>query len=330
MDLSQLCVVTCISNPVRYKSRYELYRKFEKMCHDAGVTFVTIEQAFGDRDFVLTTDGDPLDLQVRSIDELWHKENMLNLAIAYAVQKNPKLKYVAWVDADVFPMRDGRDWFEETWHQLQHYQVVQMFEWSVDLDPNYNQLSEKRHGFIAKYFQEGFVPPTVAGKWRKPNDPNSYYGGGYGVQGHSGFAWAASIDALNAVGGLIDKAILGAGDWHMAHGLVGAMSLSIPHIVSPQYKKYLLSWEKLATRHIKRDVGYVSGTIYHYWHGKKVDRKYWDRWKILADNDYDPYKDLKRDAQGLYQLESYYPRQLMLRDQVRAYFRQRNEDSIDV
>ena len=331
MNLDEFQVVTCVSNPVRYKSRYELYRKFEKMVHDAKVQLVTVEMAFGDRPFVLTESTDPCDLQLRSVDELWHKENMLNLGIQHALKINPKTKYIAWVDADIFPMRDGREWFEETWHQLQHYQVVQMFEYSVDLDPNYNQLSDRRQGFIAKYIHDGFVKPSVL---NSKSIPTYYYdkkqSSRVGVPGHSGFAWAASVDALNSVGGLIDKAILGAGDWHMAFGLVGSMALSVPNHVSSKYKDYLMQWENLATRHIKRDVGYVSGTVYHYWHGKKVDRKYWDRWKILADNNYDPTLDLKRDSQGLYQLETHDDRQIMLRDQLRMYFRQRNEDSIDI
>lgn len=330
MDLSELCVVTCISNPVRYRSRYELYRKFEKMVHDAGANLLTVEMAFGDRPHVLTEKSDKWDLQLRSIDELWHKENMLNLGIQQALQVNPKTKYIAWVDADVFPMRDGREWFEETWHQLQHYQVVQMFEWSQDLGPTYNPLGGLRHGFIAKYINDGFVRPV---KTKNGGEPQYYSyakaNSEPGHPGHTGFAWAASIDAINSLGGLLDKCILGSGDWHMAFALVGSGQLSIPSVMTDDYKKYVDVWQDMATRHIKRDIGYVSGTIYHYFHGRKVDRKYWDRWKILSENKYSPYTDIKRDAQGLYQLETFDDRQIMLRDQLRMYFRQRNEDATE-
>jgi hypothetical protein len=45
---------------------------------------------------------------------------------------------------------------------------------------------------------------------------------------------------------------------------------------------------------------------------------------VLRDNDYDPRTDIARDWQGVYQLTGNKPR---LRDQIRAYFRDRNEDS---
>ena len=52
------------------------------------------------------------------------------------------------------------------------------------------------------------------------------------------------------------------------------------------------------------------------------------RGKILVENGYSPYTDIKYDAQGVLQLETWEPRQLKLRDQIRAYFRMRNEDEI--
>lgn len=49
------------------------------MCRRAGATLWTIEAAFGDRPFDLTQADDPLDVQVRIRDEMWHKESLLNL-----------------------------------------------------------------------------------------------------------------------------------------------------------------------------------------------------------------------------------------------------------
>ena len=52
-DLSQFYVVTPVSNPVRYKRRYELYWRFKEMCEAADVKLITVEQAFGLRPFML-------------------------------------------------------------------------------------------------------------------------------------------------------------------------------------------------------------------------------------------------------------------------------------
>lgn len=323
--LKNFHIVTCISNPVRYQSRYRLYKQFAEMVKGAGANLTTVEQAFGDRPFQITERNNPNHLQVRSIDELWHKENMLNLGIQHIMQMNPDAKYIAWIDADVFPMMPPIDWFLETVAQLQHYEVVQMFEWSVDLTPDFNHLGPRRHSFIAEYIDNGYMKPVKAGTWADEKD--TYYGS---RNGHTGFAWAANVEALTKIGGLLDIAIIGAGDWHMAHGLVNSIEMSIPFQSTVKYREKLMQWQELADRHIKQDVGFVSGTIYHYWHGKKKDRAYSSRWEILNNNGFDPDVDLKKDVQGMYVLETHDARQRRLRDEIRSYFRSRNEDSIDI
>ena len=56
-----------------------------------------------------------------------------------------------------------------------------------------------------------------------------------------------------------------------------------------------------------------------------------DRWKILTENQFNPNTDIKRDWQGLFQLEDHGDmRSIKLRDDIRKYFRARNEDSIDL
>ena len=64
-----------------------------------------------------------------------------------------------------------------------------------------------------------------------------------------------------------------------------------------------------------------------HWHGKIANRKYQDRPRILKRNHYDPLVDVSYDSQGVLQLTGQKPR---LRDDLRAYFSDRNEDSIDL
>lgn len=321
LDLSNFMVVTMISNQLRFSSRYTLYRKFEQMVASSGVKFVTAEVAFGDAPFMITDRDNPMHLQYRTVDELWVKEMAINGAINYALQLHPDVKKIAWIDADVFPVQDPLDWFEQTSKSLDHYEFVQMFETAQDMTPDFNPIGKLQTGFMAAYVKSGYAKPTRAGFWDL---------GGYSRHGHPGYAWAANVDALNKVGNLIDFSILGSADRNMATGLIGCIDYSFPDQVSGGYKKALLDWQDRATRYIKRDVGYVPGMIYHYWHGKKKSRGYSDRWKILVNQEYDPTIDIKRDAQGLYILETWDDRQIMMRDLIRSYFRARNEDSIDV
>lgn len=318
MDISKLYVITMISNPIRYKSRYELYRKFATVMKEAGANLITIELALGDRPFEITERDNPHHIQLRTLDELWHKENALNIAINYVAQLDPDAKYIAWVDADVLPMRPVREWLEETVHQLQHYHVVQMFETAIDLNHQHKMIGKPQHSFMAQYIQSGCQLPDRGGFWENYYDK---------IHGHPGYAWAATTEALSALGGLIDFAILGASDRHMALGFIGCMDQGL-ECKSDAYIQKLLQWQERSERWIKRDVGYVQGSIYHFWHGSKENRGYTSRWKILADNQYNPNTDIKADHQGLFQLETWEPRQMRLRDQLRAYFRQRNEDSI--
>lgn len=324
-DLSHFWVITVISNPKRYQRRYELYWKFREMCKSAGVNLITVEQAFGDRDFMVTDAGNMNHVQVRTVEELWHKENMINLGIQRAKQVDQQAREVAWVDADCFPMSTPRDWFEETWHALQHYEFVQMWEYLINFGPQNQPISNPQMSFMAVYEAAGFQVP------KEKNVKHTLAGNSGMISlGRPGLAWAANVSALNQVGGLIDFCILGSGDWHMAHGLVGAMNQGAKEFKLSKYSQALLDWQDKAEKWIKRDVGCVKVTVGHWFHGNKENRQYGSRGNILIDNKYDPHVDVKYDAYGLLQLETYEPRQIRLRDQIRGYFGQRNEDSIDL
>jgi hypothetical protein len=145
--------------------------------------------------------------------------------------------------------------------------------------------------------------------------------------GLSGLAWAANVETgLDKIGRLMDFSILGANDWYTAHALVGMLSDKTIGVPPGKYLDKMLQYQTLCERWIKRDVGVVKGTVVHDFHGRKALRGYGTRNRILNDNHYDPDLDIKYDTQGLWQLETWEPRQIRMRDQIRAYFGQRNED----
>lgn len=299
-----LYVVTAVFNPHRYKTRIKLYKDFEKYVNDSGAKLLTVELVYGDRDFVVTQEDNSFHLQLRTNTELWHKERMLNLGI----QNLPKnWKYVAWVDADVVFARP--DWVHETIQLLQHFPVIQMFSQAVDLTPKYEIL--KTHTGMLYAYYEG-----------KMDDNTGTY-----ERYHPGFAWAARRDALNMLGGLLDIPILGSADRHMALSLIEKVKDSYPKDISVGYCEQLEMWENRCKHYIHKNVSYMPGVLLHQWHGKKVDRRYKDRWKILVKHKYDPEFDIKLDTQGLYQFTERNP---YLEQDIRKYFQARNEDSIDI
>lgn len=161
-----------------------------------------------------------------------------------------------------------------------------------------------------------------------PNPPIPYYGGlppgGPGVYMHPGFAWIMRRSTFHELGGLIDWAIAGAADHHMAWAMLGLGVESCHTKISQSYKDKILNWQRRAIDSIRGNIGYTTGTIIHHWHGPKAKRQYWKRWDALVSANYDPEIDIVRDTQGLYQLSKHNSK---LRDGLRCYFQQRNEDA---
>lgn len=296
---SLLYVVTVISNPAQYEKRYQLFTEFcDRMLQNSQVYLYTVELQQRARPFMTNAN-----LKLRTKDELWHKENLINIA----VQNLPDTwEYVCWVDADLHFQNDN--WVQETIDALQTYEIVQPWCHCIDMGPKFETL-QVHTGFFYQYCN---------GEQWKPS--------GYGKYWHPGYAMAYKKSAFNSIGGLIDFAILGSADFHMAMSLIGDVDKSLNHALHPNYKKLCKIWEERCEKHINRNVGYVHGTIMHYWHADKKNRRYIDRWKILVNNNYDPLRDIKRDHNGVFQLETL---KYKLRDDIRRYFRQRNEDSND-
>ena len=115
----------------------------------------------------------------------------------------------------------------------------------------------------------------------------------------------------------------------LAPAIVGEAAEVVYPGVHPAYRAAVLRWQERA-KALRRDLGYVAGTVVHHWHGRKVDRQYWTRKRVLVESQFNPDTDLARDSQGLWRLvDDGSDRFITLRDGLRAYFRARHEDSID-
>lgn len=302
-----LYVIGVISNTQRFHSRYRLAREWIKaMEATPHVSLKMVEIAYGDRQFEVTEHNNENHLQLRSHQEIWHKENMINLGVARLLPKH--WKYVAWIDCDVFFRDSG--WALETIQQLQHYPVVQPWSDCVDLGFHGNILQHFK-SFCSQHRKH--IP-----KQTHPSQPYQY--------AHSGFAWACTRYFWENVRHLMEFPILGSADHHMAFGMIGEVNKTVHHGMTHAFKRKAIEWQDAACRVTHGDgVGYLKGRIEHMFHGPKAQRKYRERWQIFVDNKYDPDKDIGYDSQGLiYVLDK--PK--LLQD-CRDYMSQRNEDSID-
>lgn len=253
----KLHVVIPINNYAQWKRRYELFHQFcERMKKEKDIVLYIVEVALGDRPFMATERNNPRHLQLRTQHELWHKENSINLMVQ---RFDPSWKYMAWIDADI--TFDNKNFVQDTIHALQHYEIVQMFQSAINKGPNGEVLNTKK-GFMYQYISGATFPYGKKGKYE---------------EFHPGWSWACTRSAFEHMGGLIDFAILGAGDHHMALAFIGKSEYSYHKDVHKNYKKLIKAFEKRCEKFIKRDVGYVKGTIIHEWHGSFTNRRYHDR-----------------------------------------------------
>jgi hypothetical protein len=300
-----LYVIGVISNPVRYHSRYRLFREWKKRMEETPcVKVVTCELAFGHRKHEVTDPMNPFDLQLRTNQELWHKENLINLATR-ALPKH--WKYVAWIDCDIsFP---DKGWAQETLHQLQHYDLVQPWRDCVDLGVN---------GNILQHFQSfAYIHSLGVRKQTHPSQPYKY--------AHSGFAWACTRKFWENVKGLMERCIVGSADHHMAWASINQVEHSVHGKMPDSFKRYAKEWQRDAFRVTQGNLGYVKTRIEHHFHGPKSKRYYRERWQMFIDHQFDPYTDLSYDEQGVLRLNG----KPALEEEIRKYFRSRHEDSIE-
>lgn len=302
-----LHVAAMYSNPQRWNTRLRLFNDFRRhMASMPNIRLYVGELAYGNRPFEVTSANCPTDFQFRSQDELWHKENILNLVIQ---QFDPGWEYGGYCDGDFHWTR--HDLGVETIQELQHYDWVQMFSSHTNLGPDHQVLGNGV-GYVAAIHQR-----LMQGK-----DPHTYT-----WPGSPGGAWAFRREAFSKCGQLLDTCILGSGDYYMARALM-MHEHEHPELYGcgPKYAESILAWHKRAAV-LRGNVGYVDAHACHHFHGPIKNRGYNWRWKILKENAYNPFEDIFRDARGVYRLT---PDKPGFRDDLRRYFQSRNEDQISL
>ncbi len=330
------CVVP-LYNPWRFKSRYKHVTRALKHFHDSGAVIILVEIAFNRREFVFADSGldDTLAecnihgegkfkhkyIGLRTKDELWLKEAAINIGVQHLPYD---WQQVAWLDGDIHFAHPS--WVGQTIQKLQHVKFCQMFSLAHDLDPTYAVMpSSHPHAYGLSWMEAYRRGDLPVGPQKKAG---AYAGGIW-----PGLAWSTTREAWDQVGGLMDFAIWGGSDYTTAFALLeltekdGMMHSGL----HSNYKKLVNEWADRCKRYIRKNVGNIDGSVFHHFHGSKVDRGYGEKHRLLAKIGFDPLRHLKRDSQGLWQLhddgsDAY----VHLRDAMRAIAKMRNEDSTEV
>jgi hypothetical protein len=350
-----LWFVVAISNPLRFKTRYALFRKtIEHLLHDVRANVCVIECSLGDRapqviDGMDARDtpknhqingpmpadhydrNDPLDFTPQEItiftnnkSMLWTKENLLNNA---AHNLPTDCKYIVFLDGDITftnPLRV----VPEIIHALQIYTVVQPFQTCSDMNPD--GIPMQSHVSFGYCHAQGM-------EWNKGNsdymDDNKQKSSSFSVLQncpsgnlwHPGFGLAFRAEVFNDIGGLLETAILGAGDHHMCSALIGKAHLSYPNNIHKEYKNQVLNWQKRALACTNYLFGYAPLHISHGYHGPKKNRMYIERWSILT-RWYNPTEHICYNRHRVLEFSKSAPPEMI--HEIILYFRQRNEDAI--
>lgn len=310
---STLYVVIPVSNPVRYHSRYRLAREsIRRHVATANVKVIVVEAAYGDRHFEMKCLCEELGVDfipLRIKTEIWIKENMINLGIRFAIVKYGA-NYLSWVDADV--EFENPEWALETIHQLQHFPILQPWQSAINLGPTGNV--SKSFNSVGEQIRKGIAPAPKGGK-RYTGDPYIF--------GHTGYAWACTRRFWEHVGGLIEFAILGSADHHMALGCRGYYSHSVHSMMKGPFMAGCHAWQMKAMQLTHGRIGWVDGFIKHFHHGPMSRRNYVNRWEILIEHGFDQTTDLRKDSQGVIYLAD----KPLLEHAIQEYNRSRLEDS---
>jgi hypothetical protein len=312
LDPKNLHVFAAFFNFNRRDSLVRNFLRFQEHCRQLGVTLHVVELVLGNMPFEITTAYDHLHTQLRTDSEFFQKENLINVGIRNALITFPEMEYIAWVDTDVTFF--NRTVAIDTMYLLNRHPVVQMWSMANDLDPDGHPLVYKNNGqtqvaMSLAYCHQHHYPVVPAN---------------FGFEWHSGYAWAMRRSTWEALGGLYENTIIGAADYHMAWAFIGRPAFGIHGKASAEYIKDAMAWCERAARIIRSDLGCVRGLIHHHWHGRKVDRRYVERWSVIVDHGFSPSRDLWKDGMGLLHLTDRNPQ---LRYAIREYMASRNDDA---
>ncbi len=358
-----LHVAVAYVNPFRRRTVRVLannFRRWLEKCPNVQMHFG--EAAYGERPWELTDPSqNPLDVQFRTRAELFHKENILKRTIQ-TFPPGWKYGCIIDADFHIQSHPWALETIHQLQHYAFVQPFSNYVDVGGGIYGQSDLAMRVNTGFMFNYINNGFkVSPKYFNTTINPKDPKGDFpktktakeilidsmlksGATWGLleveddyaaamaqeggvfmrgTGATGGALAFRRDAYDAVGGLMDKCILGHGDWYMSFGLVDVEPPDI-HIrgYTDDYLGYIRAWRKRA-QVLQKNVGYTDAFAVHYFHGSKTRRAYSSRDLILAKHGFSPVTDIFDDYQGIYQLT---PDKPAMRDDIRQYFISRQDD----
>ncbi|MBF0199351.1 MAG: hypothetical protein HQL32_16675 [Planctomycetes bacterium] len=282
MQPNPLLCICVYYNPCGYEQRLINYRTFRSHLQ---APLLTIELAYGSKPFVLQNETGRL-IQLRTNSILWHKENLINIALKSVGEEYP---YVALVDGDI--LFGNPAWYDDAIAALKSVEIVQLFEHRVLLQPGVQSLPTEYDGQVGWGPEERIPGIIKACKDLRLDDQVKGARVLIRGMGNPGYGWAMRKEVLAK--GLYDRLIIGGGDNILAWlALRIELFPSLPNKLQAHYE----AWKSTTSLFTS---SCLSGDLFHLFHGTLERRIYMKRLAVLNHHDYDPAEDVAYDDSGL-------------------------------
>ena len=293
----KLNIIVVISNPCLFIRRYQLFKEF--ICRlekeESNINIFIVEMIYNNQEYMVTSSDNPNHLQLKTEIPLWHKENMINVAVKKLLPKD--YKAFAWIDADI--EFDSSTWVSDTLKLLNGtFDIVQLFSHCIFMDKDGSTLNNfNSNGYI--HFNKILIK-TV----------NDY--------SHPGYAWAITRELYEKIGYLFDKSILGGGDRIIINSIFNNINT-----FKKDYSKELFNSINNYSKELDFKYGYTPGIIKHYYHGERKNRQYTNRQLLYKKYNYNPNIHITYKNDILVPTDKF-PKELI--NDIFKYFKERNED----
>jgi hypothetical protein len=299
----KLCVITSYFNPANYKNLKKNYLTFRENISNVGVDLFTIELSFDGNFFIEESDKN-IRISGDENNIMWQKERLLNVILN---KIPPEYNNIAWVDCDV--IFENPNWVDEVNNKLQSYKMLQLFENAKFYD-SIGNTDERMKGII-KHLSNLKTDNVIQFDRR------------IGMGGTPGLAWAIRREIIDEIK-FMDLNILGGGDGMMMLASMGNFKDNIIYQnMNSKWYSDVLVWSNKFFDLINKSVYYVSGNIYHLYHGRVCNRNYVRRSDYLINTDFDPENDIKLNNDNIWEFSSDKP---LLKKNIKKYFFDRCED----
>ena len=308
----ELWGITTFFNPLNHQNKIDNLRVFSERVRRQGLKLLIVEAVHVGQPSVFDHHDAEIVIHVETSGHLWQKERLLNIGERALPDSCDK---IVWLDCDVLFEESG--WVSRVSSLLNKFVVVQPFSSACWLLPdvdiaNLNALGlteYERTDIGTAYAEYG---SSVFGPF---------------LRGHMGFAWASRRSLFSGIG-FYDRLILGGGDNLIASAMFGLSAMWLLERVFPLTGvDSAIKWMEEFHRRVEGSVYYVSGRIFHIWHGHRKNRMHDQRLDILKRNHFDPDNDIVLSSSGCWEWAT---KKTNLHQEISLYFESRREEEKDL